>query len=125
MTRKPISTSKRVKIFESANGVCHLCGGKIQAGEAWDVSHEIPLAIGGADDDLNRLPAHRKCHRQHTVTVDTPRIAKTKRQYASHIGAKQPARNIQSAGFPKREPQKNRASSPINKPAAWRGNFGE
>jgi hypothetical protein len=91
--RKHLSTTARLRIFEAAKGVCHLCGLKITAGEEWDVSHAIPLAIGGPDDETNRLPAHRRCHRQHTAEVDAPRIAKTKRQHAAHIGAKAPSRN--------------------------------
>jgi len=77
MTRRSLSTRDRVKVFEAAKGVCHLCSLRIHPGEEWDVSHAIPLAIGGADDFSNMLPAHRKCHRQHTATVDAPRIAKT------------------------------------------------
>jgi hypothetical protein len=89
--RKHLSTTARLRIFEAAKGVCHLCGLKITAGQEWDVSHAIPLAIGGPDDETNRLPAHRRCHRQHTAEVDAPRIAKTKRQHAAHIGAKAPS----------------------------------
>lgn len=114
MTRRNLSTRDRVKVFNAAGGVCHLCGMKIDAGQEWDVSHAIPLAIGGQDDFSNMLPAHRRCHRQHTAQNDAPRIAKTKRQYAMHIGAKQPAGRLQSRGFPKAPPQ-NRASTPLNK----------
>jgi len=88
MTRKHLSTTKRVKIFEKEGGKCHLCGLRILVGEAWDVSHEIPLANGGADDDTNWRVAHRTCHRKHTSTVDAPSIAKTKAIHAKHIGAK-------------------------------------
>jgi hypothetical protein len=91
--RKHLSTTARLRIFEAAKGVCHLCGLKITAGQEWDVSHAIPLAIGGPDDETNRLPAHRRCHRQYTAEVDAPRIAKTKRQHAAYIGAKAPSRN--------------------------------
>lgn len=87
--RRPISAKERVRLFALHGGVCHLCGGKITVGEAWDVSHEIPLAIGGADDDANRLLAHRKCHRAHTSETDVPAIAKAKRREARHIGARQ------------------------------------
>lgn len=30
---------------------------------------------------MDRLPAHRKCHREHTAAVDAPLIAKTRRQH--------------------------------------------
>ena len=100
--RKTISARERAKIFERHNGICHLCGGRITAGQAWDVSHDIPLAAGGKDDDANRKPAHRKCHAIQTATVDAPLIAKTRQQYWRHIGAKQPAGKIQSRGFAKK-----------------------
>ncbi len=100
--RKTISARERAKIFECHNGICHLCGGRITAGQAWDVSHPIPLEAGGKDDDTNRFPAHRKCHAVQTATVDAPLIAKTRQQYWRHIGATQPAGNIQSRGFAKK-----------------------
>lgn len=92
-TRRHISTAERGRIFMARGGVCHLCGGKIQATEAWDVSHDIPLAMGGDDDGDNLMVAHRKCHRSHTSATDIPQIAKAKRRHARHIGAKAPSRN--------------------------------
>ena len=89
--RKSLSTRDRLRIFTLHGGVCHLCGGKVQAGEAWDVSHDTPLELGGDDDDENRKPAHRKCHRAYTAAVDIPNIAKAKRREAKHLGAKAPS----------------------------------
>lgn len=88
MKRASLSTAARVRIFRAHNGVCHLCGTKIQVGQAWDVSHDVPLEIGGADDDTNRKPAHRSCHRDHTAKVDVPTIAKAKRREAKQLGVK-------------------------------------
>ena len=110
--RKHISTRTRLAIFERHGGICHLCGGKVQAGEAWDVSHEIPLEIGGADDETNWLVAHRRCHRTHTATVDVPAIAKAKRREAKHKGATAPPRvKITSRGFSK-SPRQNPTKTP-------------
>lgn len=84
--RKRLSTRDRVKVFEAGGGICHICGGKIAAGERWEVEHPIPLACGGADDATNWAPAHVKCHREKT-NEDAGKIAKGKRVKAKHLGA--------------------------------------
>lgn len=90
--RRHWSTRARAALFMAHGGICHLCGGKIHATEAWDVSHETPLELGGADDDTNAKPAHRKCHRVHTAETDIPAIAKAKRNEARHRGFKAASR---------------------------------
>ena len=99
--RKRLSTRDLVALFSRKNGVCHLCRGQITPGEAWDVSHDRPLAMGGADDATNWDIAHRKCHKAHTAGVDIPQIGKAKRREAKHMGAKPaPAKPIKSAPMP-------------------------
>ena len=88
MNRRSISTRERARLFALHGGICHLCNGKIGVGERWEVSHDIPLELGGEDDDANRKLAHYKCHRDHTAKTDIPQIAKAKRREARHIGAK-------------------------------------
>lgn len=84
--RRQWSKSARVALFLKYEGRCHLCSQPIRGG--WEVSHEIPLELGGADDDTNAKPAHATCHRQRTSTEDIPRISKAKRQQALHLRAK-------------------------------------
>lgn len=116
--RRQISTRDRVAIFSRHDGRCHMCGLPIQPGEAWEVSHEIPLELGGADDDTNRKPAHKKCHREHTAKVDQPMIAKAKRQEARHIGAKvSSSPPLKSAGFRKFEKPPRAGNARIDKGA--------
>lgn len=88
MKRARLSTTQRFALLQREKYRCHLCNGLIYVGQAWDVSHDIPLELGGADDDENRRSAHRKCHRSHTATVDIPAIAKAKRIEAGHHGAR-------------------------------------
>src|SRR5690349_2363223 len=91
MTRRRISTRDRLACFQEHDGVCHICECKIQVGEAWEISHPIPLELGGADDKSNWRPAHAKCHRALTASVDLPNIAKAKRREAAYLGAKAPS----------------------------------
>lgn len=85
--RKRLSSGMRFELLKREHYRCHLCKGLIYPGQGWDVSHEIPIELGGADDDTNRRAAHRKCHRVHTATVDIPAIAKAKRVQAKHHSA--------------------------------------
>lgn len=85
--RRSLTSKERLRLFALHHGLCHLCGGRIGVGEAWEVEHVIPLAMGGEDDDANRKPAHVKCHRAKT-TDDAGNIAKAKRREAKHMGAR-------------------------------------
>ena len=71
--RRHLSTRERVRLFALHGGLCHLCGGRIDGvREAWEISHEVPLALGGAEEDENTEPAHRTCHRAWTARVEAP-----------------------------------------------------
>jgi 5-methylcytosine-specific restriction protein A len=90
--RKRLSPQQRFDLLKRENFRCHLCPVLITPSDAWDISHEIPLELGGADDDTNRRAAHRKCHRDHTARVDIPAIAKAKRVQAKHWAGSRSAR---------------------------------
>lgn len=97
ITRKHRSTRERARLFTLHGGICHLCNGKIRGErEAWDISHDIPLELGGADDDENSKLAHRKCHKVQTAEVDIPLIAKMKRREARHNGSKSKRSSFQT-----------------------------
>ncbi|ACS41631.1 HNH endonuclease [Methylorubrum extorquens] len=115
--RKRRSAKSRLRIFLAHDGVCHICKGKIGVGEAWDLDHITPIAMGGEDEEANLAPAHRKtCHGAKTAQQDVPMIAKAKRREALHLGAKPaPKQRLLSAGFQKAPPQR-RASTPLTKP---------
>lgn len=85
--RRSLSPLQRLKIFEAAKGVCHLCEQRIQVGQPWDVEHVRPLALGGADDESNMKPAHRACHATKTK-ADAASWSKAKRVKAKMHGIK-------------------------------------
>lgn len=102
MKRRNLSDTVRVEIFHLRGGVCHCCGGRIEAGQAWAIEHVLPLADGG--DDVPKgwrahkaeLPAniqivHQKgCHATKTAGEAVER-ARANRRYVRHIGAKAPS----------------------------------
>ena len=87
--RKSLSGKKKLEIFKSHNGVCHICGGKIGATrtESWEVEHIIPLWQGGEDEEQNMAPAHTVCHKPKSNKEATER-AKSNRIHAKHFGYK-------------------------------------
>ena len=101
MTRRHWSRKARAAIFEAAGGLCHICGGRIQAGEAWELEHVTALSMGGADEADNLRPAHIKCHRNKT-SAEAPILAKARRLEAKHKGTWPKSRTpLRSRGFQK------------------------
>lgn len=92
MKRIRLSTRQRVECFEAADGVCHICEVRINAGERWEVEHVIALEAGGEDVPENRRPSHVRCHALKT-RADHKTGAKIKRVRARHLGAKAPPKN--------------------------------
>jgi 5-methylcytosine-specific restriction protein A len=83
-TRRPLSPMRRLRVFEAAGGLCHLCGLRIQVGEKWEVEHRRALALGGEDDDANLSPAHVNCHAEKTK-ADAKSWSKAKRMKSKFI----------------------------------------
>lgn len=88
-SRRSLSPLQRLKVFEAAGGVCHLCELRIQVGQPWDVEHVRPLALLGDDDAANMRPAHKDCHATKTK-ADAASWSKAKRMKAKHLGIKKP-----------------------------------
>lgn len=85
--KRRMSTRRRLQIFTDHDGICYLCGGKIDGvKEAYDIEHIIPLEISRDDSDENLAPAHKHCHKAKTKD-DARDIAKCKRVAAKHTGA--------------------------------------
>lgn len=93
MTRR-MSPTRRARIFESAGGICHICGDKIDGiREKWEVEHVIALEISRDDTDDNLRPAHVACHKAKTKE-DAGTIAKAKRVHRKHTGAHRPKKKM-------------------------------
>ncbi|MEM9762118.1 MAG: HNH endonuclease, partial [Pseudomonadota bacterium] len=54
-----VPPSVRLRIFEAHDGICHISGRKIEAGDAWDLEHRTALADGGEHREGNLAPALR------------------------------------------------------------------
>jgi len=88
MKRQAFSTTFRLSLFLDRKGACHIT---IQAGQAWDIDHILPIALGGTNEPENLQILCRPCHRSKTNKSDIPRIAKTKHLKAKHLGARSSA----------------------------------
>jgi 5-methylcytosine-specific restriction endonuclease McrA len=101
--RKSFSTKERAALFVEHGGLCHLCGGAIQAGQTWDVDHVIPLALGGTNDTSNLRPAHSRCHRGtgSKTSDDVKDISRADRLAQKHFGIRKPKGRWPKRSFPK------------------------
>ena len=88
MIRRNWSQRQRLGMFLGANGACQVCQIRIHPGQAWDLDHIIPLAMGGADEVHNLQVLCIPCHRDKTNERDLPALAKSMRLVAKHLGAK-------------------------------------
>lgn len=108
-SRREFSKKVRYLAFERANGCCEQCGIKLSAGKV-DYDHILPDALGGEPTLENCAVLCRTCHGAKTAQSDVPRIAKTKRQKAFHIGA-----NLSKNPLP--GGRNSRLKKPFNGPA--------
>lgn len=79
----------RLRIFQNANGLCHLSGRKIRPGEAWELEHIIALCNGGEHRESNMAPALVAPHKIKTA-ADRRMKAKDDRVRKRHLGIKKP-----------------------------------
>lgn len=100
--RGHVSQALKRRVWEAADGLCMWCDGEVPvAGPEVDYDHRIPLALGGADDETNLAPIHRRpCHKEKTV-LDVRMIAKAKRQRRLIAERRKSKRPIQGRGFRK------------------------
>lgn len=110
MKRRRRTGKQRLAILQSHDHVCHLCGGKIQPGQKWELEHVVALELSHDDSDENLRPAHAACHREKTK-ADVTDIAKAKRREIKFYAAEPPKQKIKSRGFARKE-RKPKAALP-------------
>lgn len=113
--RKRFTAKDRARIFAAHNGICHLCGRKIQDNEAWELEHIIAWALTQDDSDENLAPAHVKCHKAKTHKQDRPAINKAVRLDNKRRGFVASKKKLQSRGFdyPKKQPLIDKSKLPF------------
>ncbi len=95
----------RLRVFERANGICHLSGRRIAAGEPWDCDHIVALVNGGEHRETNLAPALRDKHREKTASdVREKSIVRRKRMKTLGIAHKKgrPMPGSKASGLRKR-----------------------
>ncbi|EFO33807.1 conserved hypothetical protein [Roseibium sp. TrichSKD4] len=89
----------RDRVFTRHKGICHISGTKIRAGDAWELEHITPLALGGENRESNLAPALVEAHKEKTSS-EKAQIAKADRIRRKHQGTWPASRaKIKSRGF--------------------------
>ena len=105
MSRREFSTWVKAHAALRANGHCELCPAKTGVGNIF-YDHRISDALGGEPTLENCQVLCKTCHDIKTRTQDVPKIAKTKRQRAKHLGIRKrqsrPLPGTKASGIRKR-----------------------
>ena len=86
MSRREFPAKVKAKAFERAGGHCEKCTAYLTVGK-FHYDHVLPDALGGEPTLSNCEVLCTNCHGAKTAKEDVPRIAKTRRTRAKHIGA--------------------------------------
>ena len=113
MTRVEFTRKTKAEGFARSGGNCEICTAKLMPGK-FRYDHKLPCALGGDNSLANLVVQCTACDKPKTAD-DIKRIRKADRQRDYHTGASDKPSRIQSRGFSKSGPQKNRASAPVNK----------
>lgn len=84
--RKEFKAKVKVAAYERSKGFCENCNSRLQVGRI-HYDHILPCALGGEPTFENCAVLCAHCHGIKTTGEDVPRIAKTRRQRAAHLGA--------------------------------------
>ena len=92
--RKGFTPGQLRDLVYMQGGLCPECGGTINIarGDAVEIDHRIPLALGGSNEWSNMQAIHVACHLGKTRS-DRRQIAKAQRVAAKHSGTHRPAKH--------------------------------
>lgn len=97
--RAAMTPSRKARIHKLRAGLCMACGFPVEvAGPTVIYDHDIPLELGGADEDHNIGPLHAEPCNKAKTRADQRRIAKAKRQARQGV-KKSKGRPLRSRGF--------------------------
>lgn len=89
--RRPLTSKQKLRMFISHDGICCICGLKIDGvSEAWD-EHVNPLWLSGDNSAENRAPAHERCAKAKSAKEARAR-SKGRRVSERHFGARKTKR---------------------------------
>lgn len=83
----PVPPRVKLRVFERAQGICHIAKRKIRPGEPWDAEHVIALINGGENRESNLAPALRAKHPEKTAR-DMAEKSRNYRKRKSNLGIK-------------------------------------
>lgn len=102
----------RLRVFTARDGICHISGRKIAAGEPWELEHIVALCNGGQHRESNLAPALVAPHKLKTA-ADRAEKKIIDRKRKKHLGIRK-APTLRSRGFTKAPPQRS-ATRPIER----------
>lgn len=79
----------RLRVFEAHNGICHISGRRIQAGDTWECDHIVALINGGEHRESNLAPALSAPHKVKTK-LDVAEKSRVTRKRKWYLGMKKP-----------------------------------
>lgn len=113
MKRRKFSPAAKKAIRIRQDDKCPYCNRALSVGRV-EYDHILPLALGGADDEINLQAVHSSCHSIFKTAIDRARIVKADRQGQrtgpqARLAARKaegkrptfPSQKLTGGGFPK------------------------
>lgn len=95
----------RLRVFTARDGICHISGRKIEAGERWELEHIVAICNGGLHRESNLAPALVEPHKAKTA-ADRAEKKIIDRKRKKHLGIRKtqarPLPGTKASGIRKR-----------------------